>query len=65
MLFILFVNVQMYLFIYFYFIKAKIASGEIKLNVHKDYRWVLPKEAKMLPVAPADMPVIEKLLEKR
>ena len=51
--------------IYFYFIKAKIASGEIKLNVHKDCRWVLPKEAKALPVAPADIPVIEKLLEKR
>ena len=51
--------------IYFYFIKAKITSGEIKLNVHKDFRWVLPQEAAKLSAAPADIPIIEKLLEKR
>ena len=50
--------------IYFYFIKAKIVSGEIKLNAHKDFRWVSVKEAKNLPVAPADMPIIEKLLKE-
>ncbi len=50
--------------IYFYFIKAKILSGEIKLNVHKDCRWVSASEAKALSAAPADLPIIEKLLEK-
>lgn len=50
--------------IYFYFIEAKILSGEIKLNVHKDFRWLEPAEAWEFPLCPADKPALEKLLKK-
>lgn len=49
--------------IHFYFIKSEINPEEIKLLEHKDCRWLLPSEAKKLPLCPADAPVIEKLLK--
>ena len=47
--------------IYFYFIKAEIIGGEMKLNFHTETKWIKPGE-KVFDAAPADIPVIEKLL---
>ena len=49
--------------IYFYFIKAKIKSGEIKLNVHTAVKWVLPEEMNSAEYCPADKDIIALLKE--
>lgn len=49
--------------IYFYFIKAKIKSGEMKLNVHTAVKWVLPEEMKPEEFCPADKDIIARLKE--
>lgn len=47
--------------IYFYFYKARIASGTMKLNVHTDAKWVSPSEMEIADYCPADKDIIEKL----
>lgn len=47
--------------IYFYFINAEIASGEMSLNVHTDAKWVLPEEMEPSEYCPADKDVIAAL----
>ncbi len=41
----------------------RIASwrGEFELRAHDEHRWVEPAEAMELPLAPADVPILEKL----
>jgi 8-oxo-dGTP diphosphatase len=37
------------------------ASGELSLSVHDEIRWLLPHEILQLKLAPADIPIAEKL----
>lgn len=43
---------------------AKWRSGEIKLNVHDDCRWVSRDELKEFDFAPADIPFVDELCKK-
>lgn len=36
-------------------------GGEISLNVHEEFRWVLPEELERYDFLPADIPLAEKL----
>ena len=47
--------------IYFYFIRAKIVSGEMKLNFHKDAKWIKPHDKAVFEFCPADIETISKL----
>lgn len=46
----------------FTFFEAEIFDSEIKLNVHKDYNWVVPSELKNYNFCPADVEVIKRLV---
>ena len=35
-----------------------------KLNVHKDYKWLEKSELNIIDWAPADMPIVKKLMEE-
>ncbi|WP_275298432.1 (deoxy)nucleoside triphosphate pyrophosphohydrolase [Clostridium sp. YIM B02555] len=41
--------------------KAEILSGDIILNDHSEYRWILISEMDNFIFAPADIPIVEKL----
>ena len=45
----------------FVFIEAEIISGEPRLSVHEEMRWVLPEELTEFEWCPADKPVAEML----
>ena len=47
--------------IYFYFIRAKILSGEMVLNFHKDARWIKPHDKAIFEFCPADIEAINEL----
>ena len=47
--------------IYFYFIKAKLASEKIEPTFHSETKWLSPFEAENLEFCPADIPAAEKL----
>ena len=47
--------------IYFYFIRAKIISGEIKPTFHVDTKLLLPNELGFLEYCPADLSTVKKL----
>lgn len=47
--------------IYFYFIRAKIAFGEINPTFHVDTKWLLPEELDTLEYCPADLSTVKKL----
>lgn len=47
--------------IYFTFFNVDFMKSEIKLNVHKGYKWVMPSELKDYDFCPADVGVINKL----
>ena len=47
--------------IYFYFIKAKLASEKIEPTFHSESKWLSPFEAENLEFCPADIPAAEKL----
>ncbi len=47
--------------IYFYFIGAKILSGEITLNFHQEAKWITPKEKDKFNFCPADISAVEML----
>ena len=38
---------------------------EFKLNVHKDFKWLKNEELKLLDWAPADLPIVKKLMEEK
>ena len=40
-------------------------SDKFKLNVHKDFKWLPLSELKTLEWAPADMPIVNKLISKK
>lgn len=50
--------------IYFYFIRTKIISGDIKLNVHLDMKWIKPEDMIISEFCPADEKVIKKLMKE-
>lgn len=43
---------------------AEYYSGEIKLRDHSDFKWIHKEELKDYKFAPADIPIVEKLLEE-
>ncbi len=45
--------------IYFYFIRAKIRSGEIKLNFHLDTKWIKPHNKADFELCPADVEALK------
>lgn len=47
--------------IYFYFIRAKIISGDIKPTFHVDTKWLFPEEFDTLEYCPADLSTVKKL----
>ncbi len=40
-------------------------SKKFKLNVHKDFKWLSINKLKTLDWAPADMPIVDKLINKK
>ena len=42
--------------------KCKVNSKEFKMNVHHDFKWLTIDKINTLDWAPADVPVVEKLL---
>jgi 8-oxo-dGTP diphosphatase len=49
----------------FTFFNAELVSGTIILNVHNDYKWVLPKELSNYDFCPADVEILEKLVNEK
>ena len=47
--------------IYFYFIRAKIVSGEISLNFHLESKWIKPHDKANFEFCPADIDAINLL----
>ena len=47
--------------IYFYFIRAKIISEDIKPTFHVDTKWLSPMELDTLEYCPADLSTVKKL----
>jgi mutator protein MutT len=45
----------------FTFFSADFTGGIIKVNVHKDIKWVLPNELKDYQFCPADVEIVESL----
>jgi 8-oxo-dGTP diphosphatase len=37
---------------------------DFKLNVHKDFKWLKREELNLLDWAPADLPIVKKLMEE-
>lgn len=44
---------------------VKLISGIIKLTDHDEYRWVDPEKFDKSIMAPADIPLVDKIIEKR
>lgn len=44
--------------------KCKAKNKDFKLNVHKDFKWLTKNDLKTLDWAPADLPVVEKILKE-
>lgn len=40
---------------------AEVHSGDMRLNVHADVRWVLPQDLETIDFAPADIPIAHQL----
>jgi 8-oxo-dGTP diphosphatase len=43
---------------------ARSLSEPVELNAHEEYRWLLPEEIPALKLAPADLPLIERVLNE-
>ena len=45
----------------------KCATNDLyfKLNVHKDFKWLNKEELNLLDWAPADLPIVKKLMEEK
>lgn len=41
---------------------ARSLSEPVELNAHEEFRWLLPEEIPALKLAPADLPLIERIL---
>lgn len=41
---------------------AQALTEPVELNAHEEYRWLLPEEIPALKMAPADLPLIERVL---
>lgn len=50
--------------IHFTFWNAEIPDGPIRMNVHRDIRWVEPDDLSKYPFCPADTAIVEKLRER-
>ncbi len=48
--------------IHFTFLNAKIVSGDIHMDVHKDIKWVNPKDFAQYKFCPADVKITERLI---
>jgi len=49
----------------FTFFDTAIIGGKLKMNVHNDIQWVLPRELKNYEFCPADVEIVEKLSEMK
>ena len=47
-----------------YCYKCNAHTSKFKLNVHKDYKWLDKKDLLSIDWAPADLPIVKKLLEE-
>ncbi|NEI75066.1 8-oxo-dGTP diphosphatase MutT, partial [Rhizobium lusitanum] len=45
--------------------KGKIISGDIKLSVHDEYKWVRKEELKEFKFSPADEKLVNELMEEQ
>ena len=43
---------------------ARSLSEPVELNAHEQYRWLLPEEIPLFHLAPADVPLIERILSE-
>jgi len=43
---------------------ARPQSEPVELNAHEEYRWLKPEEIPALKLAPADLPLIERILSE-
>ena len=43
--------------------KCKIISDEIRMNVHKEIKWLKPQDLIQLDWAPADLPIAQKIYD--
>jgi len=50
--------------IVFTFFDAELISDKIKLNVHEDYKWVLPRELNNYNFCPADVEIVNSLVRE-
>lgn len=44
--------------------RAEITGGEMQRNVHNEIRWVRPREMAAYDFAPADIPLVEKIISR-
>lgn len=44
--------------------KCRAHSSQFKLNVHKDFKWLTKENLNTLDWAPADQPIVKKILEE-
>jgi len=42
---------------------CKYAEGDVRLNAHRDYRWVAPEELEDMDLADADIPIMRMLVD--
>lgn len=45
--------------------KCNTKDLDFKLNVHKDYKWLEKSELNIIDWAPADIPIVKKLMEEK
>ena len=45
--------------------KCNTKDLDFKLNVHKDYKWLKKSELNIIDWAPADVPIVKKLMEEK
>jgi 8-oxo-dGTP diphosphatase len=45
-------------------LETKILSGQIKLSVHDQIKWLHPRDVLALKLAPADIPIAQVLAEE-
>ena len=48
-----------------YCYKCRTNDLEFKLNVHKDFKWLRREELKSIDWAPADCPIVKRLMEEK
>jgi len=43
---------------------CRFVNGSIQLNAHRDFRWVEPKDLEHMDLADADIPIMQRLVDK-